>query len=82
MSTPRKASAKAQAATDVVSLEPILAALRKRVPKAQLAQAEAFVRAFYKRMSGDELPQHQPKQMVLGKHAKEPVGLVGDDRGR
>ena len=57
MSIPRKTSAKAKAATDVVSLDPILAALRKRVPKAQLAQAEAFVRAFYKRMSIEEMEQ-------------------------
>src|SRR4249919_3605443 len=59
MSTPRKTSAKA--ATDVVSLDPILAALRKRVPKAQLAQAEAFVRTFYKRMSVEEMELHSPE---------------------
>lgn len=43
---------------DTVSLEPILAAMRKRLPKARHAEAEAFINAFYKRMSSDELPQH------------------------
>ena len=33
------------------SSTPVFAALRKRVPKAQQAQAEAFARAFYRRMS-------------------------------
>nr|WP_325063875.1 NAD-glutamate dehydrogenase domain-containing protein [Lysobacter panacisoli] len=32
--------------------------MRKRLPKARHAEAEAFIRAFYKRMSSDELPQH------------------------
>src|SRR5688572_4578080 len=41
-----------------VSLEPILAAVRKRLPKARHAEGEAFVNAFYRRMSEDELPQH------------------------
>ena len=41
-----------------ISLEPILAALRKRAPKARQAQAEAFARAFYRRMSADEISQH------------------------
>ncbi len=40
------------------SLIPILEALRKRVPKARLNEAQAFVQAFYKRMSQDEYPQH------------------------
>ena len=31
-------------------LSPILEALRKRVPKARAAEAEAFARGFYKRM--------------------------------
>jgi glutamate dehydrogenase len=48
----------AAAAIDGVSLEPIVAAILKRVPKARHGEAEAFVRAFYRRMSGDELPQH------------------------
>jgi glutamate dehydrogenase len=65
MSTPRKSPvAKASrnvpriADADAVSLDPILAALRKRVPKAQQAQAEAFARAFYRRMSAGEMAQH------------------------
>ena len=33
-----------------VSLEPILAAVRKRLPKARHAEGEAFVNAFYRRM--------------------------------
>ncbi|WP_343124237.1 NAD-glutamate dehydrogenase domain-containing protein [Lysobacter sp. yr284] len=32
--------------------------MRKRLPKARHAEAEAFAQAFYKRMSGDEMPQH------------------------
>ncbi|MFC7301926.1 NAD-glutamate dehydrogenase [Cognatiluteimonas weifangensis] len=63
MNTPRKAAvAKAsrnpRAAADTVSLDPILAALRKRVPKAQQALAEAFARAFYRRLSAEEATQH------------------------
>ena len=41
-----------------VDLRPVLEAMRKRVPKARHAEAEAFAQAFYKRMSGDEMPQH------------------------
>src|SRR5688572_21566241 len=71
---PRKAAAKpaaakpaAKPATDkqpsaaeglAVSLEPILAAMRKRLPKARQAEGEAFINAFYRRMSDDELPRH------------------------
>ena len=58
---PAKAAPKASAAiakNDTVSLEPILAAMRKRLPKARHAETEAFINAFYKRMSSDELPQH------------------------
>src|SRR5690606_190893 len=40
------------------SIEPILEALRKRAPKAMQAQAEAFAKAFYVRMSDDEMVQH------------------------
>ncbi|RZA22039.1 MAG: NAD-glutamate dehydrogenase [Lysobacteraceae bacterium] len=40
------------------SINPILAALAKRVPKARLAEAQAFATAFYRRMSGDEFAQH------------------------
>jgi glutamate dehydrogenase len=68
--TPAKAPAKpratqtqltAAASGEGVSLEPIVAALHKRVAKAQLAQAEAFLRAFYRRMSVDEYVQHSPE---------------------
>ncbi|GAB3384227.1 NAD-glutamate dehydrogenase [Lysobacter fragariae] len=44
--------------SQAVSLEPILAAMRKRLPKARHAEGEAFINAFYRRMSEDELPQH------------------------
>ncbi|HTM70603.1 MAG TPA: NAD-glutamate dehydrogenase domain-containing protein [Luteimonas sp.] len=40
------------------SIEPIVEALRKRAPKASQARAEAFARAFYRRMSADEIAQH------------------------
>jgi glutamate dehydrogenase len=66
---PRKAASKATAnpvaakqapanESQAVSLEPILAAMRKRLPKARHAEGEAFINAFYRRMSEDELPQH------------------------
>lgn len=51
-------AAKAAAKDDTVSLGPIVEAMRKRLPKARHAEAEAFISAFYKRMSSDELPQH------------------------
>ncbi|MGH8083028.1 MAG: NAD-glutamate dehydrogenase, partial [Lysobacter sp.] len=58
------ATKKAQSAPPVdaqaVNLEPIIEAMRKRLPKARHAEAEAFAQAFYKRMSADEVPQHQP----------------------
>lgn len=41
-----------------VDLRPIVEAMRKRLPKARHAEAEAFAQAFYKRMSSDEMPQH------------------------
>ena len=44
--------------SDSASIKPILAALAKRVPKARLAEAQAFATAFYRRMSGDEFAQH------------------------
>ena len=56
-----KPSAKAASVArdaDGVSIEPIIEALRKRVPAAMRAQAEAFARAFYQRMSADEVSQH------------------------
>src|SRR5512133_3168916 len=43
-----------------VSLEPVFSALRSRVPAARQAQAEAFTRAFYKRMTIDEFVLHSP----------------------
>jgi glutamate dehydrogenase len=46
---------------DGVSIEPIIEALRKRVPKAAQAQAESFARAFYQRMSADEIAQHSAR---------------------
>ena len=46
---------------DAISIDPILAALRKRVPKAQQAQAEAFARSFYKRMSAEDIVLHSPE---------------------
>ncbi len=38
--------------------EPIMAALAKRVPKARLAEAQAFANVFYRRMDPDEYAQH------------------------
>ena len=43
---------------DTDHLPPILAALRKRAPKARSSEAEAFASAFYKRMDGAEYAQH------------------------
>ncbi|WP_454832951.1 NAD-glutamate dehydrogenase [Pseudoxanthomonas wuyuanensis] len=43
------------------SLEPIFAAIRKRVPSARHAEARAFAEAFYKRMEADEFPHHSPE---------------------
>jgi glutamate dehydrogenase len=55
---PKGTAAKAAVKDDTVSLGPIVEAMRKRLPKARHAEAEAFISAFYKRMSSDELPQH------------------------
>src|SRR6476620_3664599 len=57
-----------------VSLEPIVAALRARAPKAQQEQAEAFLRAFYRRMSVDEYVQHSPENWAA--LASEFLGLA------
>ncbi|WP_206858940.1 NAD-glutamate dehydrogenase domain-containing protein [Lysobacter changpingensis] len=54
----KRATTQTRAKDDTVSLEPIVEAMRKRLPKARHAEAEAFINAFYKRMSSDELPQH------------------------
>ncbi|WP_166207538.1 NAD-glutamate dehydrogenase [Cognatiluteimonas telluris] len=45
---------------DGVSLVQVFAALRKRVPKEQQAQAEAFAKIFYRRMSAEEFAHHSP----------------------
>ena len=45
---------------DGVSLDTVLAALRKRVSKAEQAQAENFARIFYKRMTTEEFVLHSP----------------------
>ena len=42
------------------SLEPIFAAIRKRLPAARQAEAKTFAAAFYKRMEDDEYPHHSP----------------------
>src|SRR5207342_3866325 len=39
-------------------LSPVLEALRKRVPKARAAEADAFARSFYKRMTREEYIEH------------------------
>ncbi|MFD0738076.1 NAD-glutamate dehydrogenase [Lysobacter koreensis] len=49
------------ARNSVVSLDPIIAAMRQRLPKARHAEGEAFIQAFYKRMADDELPKHSPE---------------------
>ena len=41
-----------------VSLEPIVAAMRKRVGRSKANEGAAFVRAFYRRMGEDEMPLH------------------------
>jgi len=43
------------------SLDPVFAAIRKRMPAARQAQAQAFAESFYKRMEEDEYPQHGPE---------------------
>ncbi|QDH71771.1 NAD-glutamate dehydrogenase [Marilutibacter alkalisoli] len=48
-------------AGDSVSLAPIIAAMRKRLPKSRHPEAEAFVNAFYVRMGDDEILQHSAK---------------------
>ncbi|MEO8364677.1 MAG: NAD-glutamate dehydrogenase domain-containing protein [Pseudoxanthomonas sp.] len=42
------------------SLEPVFAAIRKRLPAARQAEAKAFAQTFYKRMEEDEYPHHSP----------------------
>ena len=55
---PSKKTAKNGQKDETVSLEPIVEAMRTRLPKSRHAETEAFINAFYKRMSSDELPQH------------------------
>ncbi|QOY61810.1 NAD-glutamate dehydrogenase [Lysobacter sp. H21R4] len=45
-------------ATGDVSLDTILAAIRKQAPKKEQVQTEAFAKAFYERMGQDEWSQH------------------------
>jgi glutamate dehydrogenase len=57
-SAPRKAAQRA----DGPGVEQIVKALAAQLPKTQQAQGEAFARAFYKRMSADEFPQHAAQE--------------------
>ncbi|MBB1089226.1 NAD-glutamate dehydrogenase [Lysobacter sp. SG-8] len=41
-----------------VSLAPVIAEMRKDLPKARHAEVETFAHAFYQRMGDDEFPQH------------------------
>ena len=43
-----------------VSLQPIVDAMRKRMGRGKALEGEAFVNAFYRRMSEDEMPLHAP----------------------
>ncbi|MBP3985221.1 NAD-glutamate dehydrogenase [Pseudoxanthomonas helianthi] len=53
-----RAAAPKQEAAAGFSLEPVFAALRKRLPAARAAEAVAFAEAFYKRMEADEYVHH------------------------
>ncbi|MBW3551165.1 MAG: NAD-glutamate dehydrogenase, partial [Proteobacteria bacterium] len=55
---PRSSTRASGGSSGAVALGPIIAAMRKRLPKAHHAEGEAFARAFYQRMGQDELPQH------------------------
>jgi glutamate dehydrogenase len=48
------------ASSDTLPIDSVLAALRKRVPKVQQAQAEAFAKVFYRRMTAEEFVLHSP----------------------
>ena len=61
MSAKTKTLCVAAADSDLISLEPMFAALRKRVPKAQQAQAEVFAKVFYRRMTTEEFVLHSPE---------------------
>jgi glutamate dehydrogenase len=60
MSATRKSPRAAAGGSDAVSLDPVFAALRKRVSKDQQVQAETFAKAFYKRMTAEEFMHHGP----------------------
>ena len=47
--------------TDTVSLDAVFDALRDSLPKERHAEAIAFARAFYQRMTDDEYPLHSPQ---------------------
>ena len=61
--TPQATAAKAAPAKPApgFSLEPIFAAIRKRLPASRQAEAKAFAESFYKRMEDDEYPHHAPE---------------------
>ncbi|NUS60468.1 MAG: NAD-glutamate dehydrogenase, partial [Lysobacter sp.] len=51
-------AARSRAGVATFDLSPIFEALRKRLPKARAAEAEAFARSFYLRMTRDEYIEH------------------------
>jgi glutamate dehydrogenase len=57
---PAQAAIAATAFRDTVALDPIVAVMRKLLPKTRHGEGDVFAREFYKRMSNDELPQHSP----------------------
>ena len=70
MSTKPKAATAKSTASQIIAptashgaicLDPIIAAMRQRLPKARHAEGEAFASAFYKRMSEEDLPKHSPE---------------------
>ncbi len=60
-SVSRTASKSVAASAVPTFLDAMFRALRKRVPKAQQVQAEAFAKAFYRRMSAEEYALHRPE---------------------
>ncbi|GGD42864.1 NAD-glutamate dehydrogenase [Pseudoxanthomonas indica] len=56
----RAAGGLAKRAAAGFSLQPIFAAIRKRVAVARQDEAQTFAEAFYKRMEADEYPNHGP----------------------
>ena len=51
-------AAGARTASAAFDLSPVLDALRKRMPKSRAAEAEAFARHFYQRMTREEYAEH------------------------